>query len=91
MMEKRSITLVMLVGEGWCGWFYTLVNIYRFHTLTVYLHYTFIVPPIGDTCGIQSNICTTSFFAEIVNVLRPLAVFLEELQRVSLTGYLTGF
>ena len=91
MMEKRSITLVMLVGEGWCGWFYTLVNIYRFHTLTVYLHHTFIVPPIGDTCGIQSNICTTSFFGEIDNVLRPLAVFLEELQRVSLTGYLTGF
>ena len=87
-VEKESIILVMLVGEGWCGWFYTPVC--TSHALTVYLHSTFTVPPIGDTFGIQSNICTTSFFAEIVNVLRPLAIFVEELHRVSLTGCLTG-
>ena len=32
-----------------------------------------------------------SFFAEIVNVLRPLAIFTGELHRVSLTEFLTGF
>ena len=30
-------------------------------------------------------------FAEIVHVLMPLAIFAEELHRVSLTGCLTGF
>ena len=40
---------------------------------------------------IKSNICTTSLFAEIVNVLRPLVIFVEELHQVSLTGCLTVF
>ena len=79
----------MSVGEAWCGWFYTPVR--TSHALTVYLHSTFTVPPIGDTIGIQWNICTTSFFVEIVNMLRPLAIFVEELHCVSLTECLTGF
>ena len=36
-VEKGSISLVMFVDEGWCGWFYTPVRIYKFHALTVYL------------------------------------------------------
>ena len=38
------------VGEDWCGWFFT--PICTNHALTVYLHSTFTVPPIGDTFGI---------------------------------------
>ena len=60
-VEKGSIILLKLVGEGWCSWFYTPVCIYKFHQLTVYLHYTFTLPPTGGIFGIQLNICTTSF------------------------------
>ena len=87
-VEKGSIILVTLVGEAWRGWFYT--PICTNHALTVYLHSTFTVPPIRDTSGIQSNMCTMIFFAEMINVLRPLAIFVEELHRVSLTGCLAG-
>ena len=90
-MEKGSIILLVLVGECWCDWFYTPVCIYKFHALTVYLHSTFTVPPIREIFEIQSHIWTTSFFTEIVKVLRLLAIFIEELYRVFLTGCLTGF
>ena len=63
--------LLMLLGEGWCGWFYTPVCSYKFHALAVYLHSTFTVPPIGDAFGIHSNLCDGAFFAEIINVLGP--------------------
>ena len=51
----------MSVGEGWCGWFYTIVCSYKFYARTVYLHFTFTVPPIGGAFGIQSNICGEDF------------------------------
>ena len=44
-VEKGSILLVMLVGEGWCGQFYTPVC--TSHALKVYLHSTFTVPSIN--------------------------------------------
>ena len=81
----------MSVGEVWCCWFYTPICSYKFHALTVYLHSTFTVPPIGCAFGIQSNICCGGLFAEIVNVLRPSAISEEKLHRVSLTGCLTEF
>ena len=59
--------------------------------LQFYLNSTFTVPPIGGGFGSQSNICGEAFFAEIVNMLRPLATLAEELYRVSLTRGLTGF
>ena len=86
-----AVVLLMSAGECWCGWFYTPVCSYKLHELTVYLHYTFTVPPIGGASGIQSNICGGAFFLEIVNVLRPLDIFTGELHRVSLTEFLTGF
>ena len=51
----------MLVGEGWCSWFYTPVCSYKFHALTVYLHSTFTTPLIGGAFGIQSSICRGAF------------------------------
>ena len=81
----------MSVGEGWCSSFYTPVCSYKFHALTVYLHYTFTVPPIDGAFGIQSNICGVAFFAEIVNMLRSLAIFAKEYHRVSFMGWLTRF
>ena len=81
----------MLMRESRYGWFYTPVYSYRFHAFTVYLHSTFTVPPIGGAFGIPSSICGGICLAEIVKVLRPLAIFAEELHRVSLTGCLTGF
>ena len=65
----------------------TLACGYKFHAL----HPKFTVPPMGDAFGIQSNICGGIFFAEIVNVLRPSAIFAEELHRGCLTGCLSGF
>ena len=47
--------------KGWCGWFYTLVYDYMFHGLTVNLHFTFTVPPIGGTFGAESDICGEGF------------------------------
>ena len=61
------------------GLFCTEVCGYKFHARTVYVHSTFTVPPIGGAFGVQSSIC---LFAEIVNVLRPLAIFAEELHHV---------
>ena len=81
----------MLVGKGWCNWFYTPVCSYKFQALTVYLHSTFTVPPIGGPFEIYLNICGGAFFPEIVNMLRSLASFAEELHCVSLTGCLTEF
>ena len=53
--------LLMLVGEGSCSWFYTPVCSYKFYALTVYLHSSFTVPPIGGAFGIQSSICSGAF------------------------------
>ena len=46
---------------------------------------------MGAAFGIQLNNCGEAIDADIVNVLRPLAIFAEELHRVSLTRYLIGF
>ena len=54
----------MLVGENWCGWFYTPVFSYKIHAPTVYLHSTFTVLPIGGAFGIQLNTCGGAFFQE---------------------------
>ena len=53
--------LLMSMGEGWCGWFYTPVCSYKFHALTVYLHSTLSVPPIGGAFGIHTNMCGEAF------------------------------
>ena len=63
----------MSVGEGWCCWFYTPICSYKFHALTVYLHSTFTVPPIGGVFGIQSN--------------TVVELFCRNSQRVKAVGY----
>ena len=81
----------MSVGEVWCGWFYTLVCNYKFHALTVYLHSTFTAPDNWRCIWNPVKHLAWRFLAEIVTVLRPLAIFAEELHRLSLTRSLTGF
>ena len=51
---------------------------YKVHAPAVYLHLTFTVPPIGGTFRVQSNICSRAFLAEIINVLRLLAIFAKK-------------
>ena len=89
----------MSVGEGWCDWFYTPVVSYKIHALTVYLQSTYglhaLTVYLQSICSPSYSLPTVhlrwSFFAETVNVLRSLAIFAEELHRVSLTRCLTGF
>ena len=42
--------------------------------------------PTGAAFGIQPNICDRAFSANIVNLLRPLIIFVEDLHRGCLTG-----
>ena len=60
---------------------------YKFHALSVHLQVTFTTPPNGGTFGIQVNVCGRAFFANIVKLLRPLAIFAEELHLGCLTGF----
>ena len=69
--------LLVLVGEGWCSWFYTPVCSYKFHALTVYLLSTFTVPTIGGACGIQSNICSGALLRRA-----PLCIFDRMFDRI---------
>ena len=80
--------LLMLVGEGSCGWLYASVCSYKFRAFIVYLHATSTGPTMGGAFGIQSNICGAAFLQKYS---RPLAIFAEELHRVSLTRCLTRF
>ena len=54
---------------------------YKFHALPIYQQPTFTTPTIRGAFGIQPNIFDGVFFANIVNLLRPLAIFTEELHR----------
>ena len=60
---------------------------YKFHALAVYLHPTFVASFQSELHIESSRTSVVELFAEIVDVLRPLAIFGEELHR----GYLTGF
>ena len=58
----------MSVGDDWHGWFYTPVCGYKFHGLTVYLHTTFIAPPIGGAL----RQLAISHKSSIVNLLQDV-------------------
>ena len=76
----------MSVGEGWCGRFHTPVCSYKLHALTVYLHSTFTVPHFE-----YNRTSAVKHFCKNSQHVRPLAIFAEELHRVSLTRCLTEF
>ena len=60
---------------------YTPACGYKFHALLVHIQPIFTTPTIAGAFGIQPNICSGALFANIVNLLRPLAIFAGELHR----------
>ena len=83
--EKGSIILVMSIGESWCGWFYTPVR--TIHALAVHIYCT---SNRRHNWNLVEHL-HHELFCRIVNMVSPLAIFVEELHCVSLTGCLTGF
>ena len=60
---------------------------YKFHALAVYLHYIFKAPFQSKPILNPVERLRWSFFVEIVDVFRPLAIFPEEFHRECLTGF----
>ena len=63
----------------------TKASVYKYHALA----HIFTAFPIRDANGVQSSIYRGAFFAKIVNMLRLLANFTEELHSACLTGLST--
>ena len=52
---------------------------YKFHALLVHLQPIFTTLTVAGAFGIKPNICKGILFANIVNLLRPLAIFTGKL------------
>ena len=65
----------------------TPASCYKFHALLVHLQTIFTTLTVAGAFGIKPNICKGVIFANIVNLLRPLAIFAGKLHREFSTGF----
>ena len=65
---------------------YTSACCYKLHALLVRLQPIFTTPTVAGAFGIQPNTYSGVLFANIANLLRPLAILAGELHRGCLQG-----